>query len=70
MAQAGGKKRSFGRTWFRPIRDRFKNLIYFLLKLRYLILLGAMLILAGALIYAATSMDFVLFASKGVEKFL
>ncbi|GAK58265.1 acriflavin resistance protein [Candidatus Vecturithrix granuli] len=68
-AQSGGKKRSFGRTWFRPIRDRFKKLIYFLLKLRYLVLLISIAILVGALIYAVTSMDFVLFASKGAEKF-
>ena len=67
--KSAGKKRSFGRTWFRPIRDRFKKLIYFLLKLRYLVFVVSLAILVGALIYAATSMDFVLFASKGAEKF-
>jgi multidrug efflux pump subunit AcrB len=68
-SKPGGKKRSFGRTWFRPIRVRFKKLIYFLLKLRYLVFVLAIAVLIGALIYAATSMDFVLFSSKGAEKF-
>ncbi|MCP4404888.1 MAG: efflux RND transporter permease subunit, partial [bacterium] len=65
----GSKKRSFGRTWFRPIRNTFKRMTYYTLKLRYLVLLIALIILGGALFYAATSMDFVLFATKGAEKF-
>ncbi|MBD3308095.1 AcrB/AcrD/AcrF family protein, partial [candidate division KSB3 bacterium] len=67
--KAGGKKRSFGRQWFRPIRNRFEKLTYYTLKFRYLILVVAIGILSGALYYAATSMDFLLFASKGANKF-
>ena len=59
----------FGRSWFRPIRERFKKMTYYTLKMRYLILALAVLVLGGSLYYAVNYMDFVLFASKGAEKF-
>ncbi len=67
--KAGEKRRSFGRAWFRPIRDGFENISVVLLKFRYTIVVLAMVILAGAGWFAATQMDFVLFGAKGANAF-
>ena len=64
-----GDRRSFGRAWFRPIRNGFEKLSYYLLKLRYGIVFLAIVILLGSGLYAATQMDFVLFGAKGANAF-
>ncbi|MCK4798253.1 MAG: efflux RND transporter permease subunit [Spirochaetes bacterium] len=64
-----GKIRLGSRKWFKPIRDKFEALILKILKFRYVCIVVAITILAGALFYTATSMNFVLFPSKGAEDF-
>ncbi len=69
QTKATGKKRSFGRTWFRPLRDAFEKHLLWVLKLRYLLVIVAMLSLGASLWYAGRFMDFILFPSKGADKF-
>lgn len=65
-----GKKGNYGsRKWFNPIRIRFEKMMYKILKLRYVWILVAIGIFFGAIAYAMTSMDFILFPSKGAEFF-
>jgi len=69
-AKKEGKRRSFGRAWFRPVRNSFEQLTFYTLKLRYLWVVAAIVILAGSLYYAANFMDFVLFPSEGADDFV
>ena len=64
-----GKGQTFGRAWFDPVRDWFEKFAHYVLRLRYALVLIAVLILAGSLFYAATSMNFILFPTKGSEAF-
>lgn len=59
------KKQAFARTWFQPVRDRFEHWLFSALRLRYIWCVLAIALLAGSLIYAATSMEFVMFSSEG-----
>ncbi len=68
-AKKEGKRRSFGRAWFRPIRNSFETLTHYTLKLRYLWVLAAIVILAGSLFYAVKFMDFILFPAEGADDF-
>ena len=63
------RRRSCCRTWFSPIRDAFEALSRKMLALRYLWVGLAVLIFVGSLYYAATSMRFVLFGSRGANSF-
>jgi multidrug efflux pump subunit AcrB len=55
--------------WFEKIREWFSRVIVFPLRLRYLIVLFFVGILVGSLYYAANYMNFILFPTKGAEKF-
>lgn len=57
-------------AWFENFRKLFRQIIVYPLRFRYLIVLLFVGILAGSLYYAANYMSFILFPSKGAEKFL
>ena len=56
----GEDKKTFGRSWFRPIRDAFERALHSLLNLRYVLAFVACLLLGGSLWYAKNSLKFVL----------
>ncbi len=56
----GGQNKTFGRSWFRPIRDAFERALQSLLNFRYVLAFVACLILGGSLWYANNSLRFVL----------
>lgn len=56
--------------WFEYIAKAFKRIIVYPLRFRYLNVILFIGILVGALYYAVNFMDFLLFPSKGAEKFV
>jgi multidrug efflux pump subunit AcrB len=65
-----GKKKTFGRKWFNPVREKFKKIVSAVLKFRYLTLLAGVIILSVAILFAFTKMKFILFPSKGSTAFV
>ncbi|MCP3678665.1 MAG: efflux RND transporter permease subunit [Deltaproteobacteria bacterium] len=55
--------------WFDRIRDIFRKLICYPLKLRYPVIILFCGAFAGSFVYATNYMDFVLFPTKGAETF-
>ena len=69
---AGASRRPAGRparAWFVPVRDGFEHLVNGLLRLRYLVVPLSVAVMAAAVWYAATRMSFVLFPTRGAERF-
>jgi multidrug efflux pump subunit AcrB len=57
------------RQWFGRVRDLYQRLANRFLRLRYLMVFISLLVLGGAVWYGVTQLDFVLFPSKGAERF-
>ncbi|SMF07956.1 efflux RND transporter permease subunit [Pseudobacteriovorax antillogorgiicola] len=60
----------FVQTWEAYVQPFYSYVIYYVIKLRYLVILATVLFLGGSLFVAATKMDFVLFPKGGVETFI
>jgi multidrug efflux pump subunit AcrB len=65
----GGARRFGARPWFRAVKSFYQKLLLRLLKLRYALVPLFVGVLLGALWYARNNIDFVLFPSKGAERF-
>ncbi len=62
-------QRTTVRKWFGKLRSFYKKLCYRFLKLRYILVVLFIGVLVGAIWYAKDNMDFILFPSKGAERF-
>jgi len=62
-ADRDGKKEST--SWFEPLKILFEKFSFYVLKLRYILVILALLCLILTIYYATSSMDFVLFPSEG-----
>jgi multidrug efflux pump subunit AcrB len=71
LAAGAGRRAGGGavRGWFTAARDAFETLADRLLRLRYLLVPAFALVAAAAVWYAAGRMSFVLFPTKGAERF-
>jgi multidrug efflux pump subunit AcrB len=66
-ARRGGRLRSH--SWFDGLRERYRGFAEWFLRFRYVLVVLFVAALAAALWYGATRLDFVLFPSKGAERF-
>ncbi len=62
-------KTIIGKSWFNPVKNAFHKLLAGILKFRYLIIVLGILILGSTLFYAFKKMDFIMFPSKGSNRF-
>ncbi|MCH7761237.1 efflux RND transporter permease subunit, partial [candidate division TA06 bacterium] len=65
----GDRRRISGRKWFDFVRDRYKRVIYNILRFRYLFVALTIFLLLGTLWYTKNYMKFVLFSSKVADTF-
>lgn len=68
-ASSKGVHRKSMHSWFDTLRSFYRKLLLNLLKLRYMLVLLFVIVLAGSLWYAVKGMDFILFPSKGADRF-
>jgi multidrug efflux pump subunit AcrB len=68
-ASGKGVHRKSMRSWFDTLRSFYRRFLLYLLKLRYLLVLLFVIVLAGSLWYAVKRMDFILFPTKGADRF-
>jgi multidrug efflux pump subunit AcrB len=64
-----GAERTTVRQWFKSLRLFYKKFCHFFLKLRYPLVVLFIGILFITLMYAKNNMDFILFPSRGAERF-
>jgi multidrug efflux pump subunit AcrB len=62
-------KKSSMRYWFNPIKELFRNILFRLLKLRYVIVVLAGVILVASIWYASNYIKFILFPSESAQQF-
>ena len=70
---AHGKRRrsvkSTGRNWFRVLSDRYRGIVFHVLKFRYVFTPLFIIVLAGSLWYASNFIKFILFPSEMADHF-
>jgi multidrug efflux pump subunit AcrB len=57
------------RKWFARLREFYKKLCYYFLKARYILVVLFFAILAATIFYAMNNMEFLLFPTKGADRF-
>jgi multidrug efflux pump subunit AcrB len=58
-----------GRSWFNVLRDRYRGVVFRLLRFRYVLVPVFVILLAGSLWYAGNYMKFILFPSEIADSF-
>jgi len=58
-----------GRSWFNLLRDRYRGIVFRILKFRYVLVPFFIILLAGSLWYAGNYMKFILFPSEMADSF-
>jgi multidrug efflux pump subunit AcrB len=61
--------KSTGRNWFRKLSEKYRGLVFWFLKLRYLLILLFIIFLLGSFWYAGNYMKFILFPSETAGHF-
>jgi multidrug efflux pump subunit AcrB len=64
-----GAERAATRRWFATLRTFYKKLCYYFLRARYILVVVFFAILAVTVWYAKNNMEFMLFPSKGADRF-
>jgi multidrug efflux pump subunit AcrB len=64
-----GVQRKAMRKWFEGLRQAYRRFCHGFLKYRYLLVVLFIALFAVAVLYAVKSMDFILFPSKGADRF-
>ncbi len=64
-----GAQRSAVHNWFQKLKVWYSKLAFHFLRFRYLLVVMFAIILAGTLWYATNYMDFIMFPSKGADRF-
>jgi multidrug efflux pump subunit AcrB len=61
--------KSTGRQWFRTISERYRNVVFHLLRFRYILIPVFVIMLAGAFWYAGNYIKFILFPTETADHF-
>jgi len=69
MKRATGKRSLGARQWFMVVKALYRKFVLAFLRFRYPLILLFVLVLAGAVWYGFKNLQFVLFPSKGAERF-
>ena len=61
--------KSAGRNWFRVLSDRYRTVVFHILRFRYVLVPLFIILLAGSLWYAGNFMKFILFPTEMADSF-